>query len=71
MSERVARPDGSPAAAGLCATCRHARRVENDRGSVFLRCDYATVDPTFPKYPRLPVLVCPAFVPVPEDHVPT
>jgi hypothetical protein len=67
MSERVARPDGRLAGAGLCAKCRHARRVESDRGSVFLRCDYATVDPMFPKYPRLPVWVCTACEPVPDD----
>ena len=47
---------------GLCATCAHARRVVNDRGSVFVRCAYSTVDPAFPKYPRLPVLACSAYV---------
>ena len=46
---------------GLCAICRHARRITNDRGSVFVRCTYSTVDPSFPKYPRLPVLSCRAF----------
>ena len=30
---------------GLCATCIHARRVPNDRGSVFVRCAYAAIDP--------------------------
>jgi len=44
--------------AGLCATCRHARRVESARGSVFTRCALAETDPRFPKYPRLPVLRC-------------
>jgi hypothetical protein len=47
---------------GLCATCTHARRVTNDRGSTFVRCHYATIDPSFPKYPRLPVLACAAYV---------
>jgi hypothetical protein len=47
---------------GLCDTCAHARRVVNDRGSVFVRCAYSTVDPAFPKYPRLPVLACSAYV---------
>ena len=47
---------------GLCATCSHARRVTNDRGSLFVRCSYSTVDPSFPKYPRLPVLACSAYV---------
>jgi len=47
---------------GLCATCTHARRVTNDRGSVFVRCTYSSVDPSYPKYPRLPVLACSAYV---------
>ena len=47
---------------GLCATCIHARRVTNDRGSVFVRCAYSAVDPSYPKYPRLPVLACSAYV---------
>lgn len=45
-------------AVGLCATCVHARRVETDRGSVFVRCALAEKDPRFPKYPRLPVRRC-------------
>ena len=47
---------------GLCATCTHARRVTNDRGSVFVRCTYSSVDPSYPKYPRLPVLACSAYM---------
>ena len=48
--------------AGLCARCLHMRRTENDRGSVFYRCDHARIDPSYPKYPVLPVLRCAAFV---------
>jgi len=51
-----------PPREGLCAACAHARRVTNDRGSVFVRCAYAAVDPSFAKYPRLPVLACSAYV---------
>ena len=51
---------------GLCATCAHARRVINDRGSVFVRCAHAAVDPSFAKYPRLPMLACRAYTPVEE-----
>jgi hypothetical protein len=47
--------------AGLCAHCRHVRRTPSDRGSVFYRCDFARVDPAYPKYPALPVLRCAAF----------
>jgi hypothetical protein len=43
---------------GLCADCRHAQRVESDRGSVFWRCELSVSDPRFPRYPRLPVLQC-------------
>ena len=50
------------ARAGLCAHCEHARIVTSDRGSQFLRCNYTTIEPGFPKYPQLPVLACRAFV---------
>ena len=46
---------------GLCADCLHARRVENTRGSVFVLCERSATDPAFPKYPRLPVLLCPGY----------
>jgi hypothetical protein len=46
------------AAAGLCATCAHARVISNDRGSRFFLCELARTDPRFARYPRLPVLAC-------------
>lgn len=56
-----------PQNAGLCATCVWARVIRSDRGSEFHLCRYATEDPRYPKYPRLPVLICAAFAkPVPE-----
>lgn len=48
-------------APGLCATCRHVRRVESGRGSVFHLCGRARLDASFPKYPALPVLACRGF----------
>jgi hypothetical protein len=42
----------------LCDTCQHCRKLHNDRGSIFLLCERSFDDPTFPKYPRLPVLDC-------------
>jgi len=45
-------------AAGLCADCVHARRIESPRGSTFILCELSLNDPRFPKYPRLPVLAC-------------
>jgi len=50
-----------PGHAGLCANCRHVRRVQSDRGSVFVRCELALRDARFEKYPRLPVLVCAGY----------
>jgi hypothetical protein len=56
-------PDSAPPPprAGLCASCRHVRVVTSDRGSVFVRCAHAAVDPSFAKYPRLPVTACRAY----------
>ncbi len=48
-------------AAGLCADCVHARRLESARGSVFILCKLSHTDPRFPKYPGLPVLSCEGF----------
>jgi hypothetical protein len=43
---------------GLCAVCRHARVIENRRGSRFWLCALARTDSRFPRYPQLPVLRC-------------
>lgn len=43
---------------GLCATCRHALVVRNDRGSTFVQCALARIDPRFAKYPPVPVMAC-------------
>jgi hypothetical protein len=44
--------------AGLCGHCRHADRIVSSRGTVFYLCRRSLTDPTFPKYPPLPVLTC-------------
>jgi hypothetical protein len=49
-------------AAGLCAHCRHARRIESERGSVFMMCQLSAKDANYPKYPRLPVLSCAGYL---------
>lgn len=49
---------GSPPA-GLCASCRHARRIRNRRSSTFFLCERSRTDDRYPRYPRLPVLRCP------------
>jgi hypothetical protein len=52
---------------GLCFDCANARRVESDRGATFYLCKLAKVDPSFRKYPALPVLVCSGFKTKPES----
>ena len=37
------------------------RQISNKRGSSFFLCRRAKNDPTFPRYPRLPVLHCRGF----------
>lgn len=44
---------------GLCADCRHARKIESRRGAVFLLCGRAARDPAYTRYPPLPVQRCP------------
>jgi hypothetical protein len=40
---------------------RSPQTIRSDRGSVFLRCSTSECDPTFPKYPRFPVLECSGY----------
>jgi hypothetical protein len=47
--------------AGLCADCVFARINRSDRGAVFYQCAKSFEDASFPKYPRLPVQVCPGY----------
>ncbi len=49
--------------AGLCAGCGHARVNQTRRGPSYLRCQLASVDATYPRYPRLPVLRCAGYQP--------
>jgi hypothetical protein len=51
----------NPQKVGLCAHCRHARRIESDRGSMFVLCELALTDPRFQKYPRLPIVTCEGY----------
>lgn len=45
----------------LCDTCKHCRIIRSDRESIFLLCERSLTNPTFPKYPRLPVLECQGY----------
>jgi hypothetical protein len=56
-------PDVPDVYAGLCDRCTNVHIIENRRGSRFYRCRLADVDPAFVRYPPLPVLSCPGFVP--------
>jgi len=47
---------------GLCAHCRHVKVIEA-RHTTFYLCRLSEVDPTFEKYPRLPVLRCAGYQP--------
>ncbi len=46
---------------GLCGSCINARVLKNRRGSRFYLCELSRTDPRFPKYPPLPVIVCPGY----------
>jgi hypothetical protein len=51
-------PDDTLQRVGLCADCRHAKAIRSDRGSEYYLCRLALTDPSFAKYPRLPVTAC-------------
>ncbi len=46
--------------AGQCSTCKYLR-VLRSRRSTFVHCGRAAEDPRFPRYPPLPVQVCPGY----------
>jgi len=52
------RPKATEAGVGLCSICAHGLRVVSSRRSHFWRCQRAASDPTFAKYPHLPVFEC-------------
>jgi hypothetical protein len=64
MSEAKPTPGTHPRL-GLCGDCIHARLIESNKGSQFLLCQLSQSDPTFAKYPRLPVLACSGYSPRP------
>lgn len=61
----------SAPAAGLCERCVHQRIVRNTRGSRFSLCERSRGDPSYPRYPRLPVLSCPGYEPRAEVSRPS
>jgi len=59
MPDASSAPNAPNSSVGLCADCVHARIIESAKGSKFLLCQRSASDPSYPKYPRLPVLSCP------------
>jgi hypothetical protein len=62
-----ANPSEEQRRAGLCASCVNARRISSDRGSIFVLCELSPVDPSFTKYPRLPVFTCSGYQVTPNE----
>jgi hypothetical protein len=42
----------------LCLSCQHVDVITSSRESTFYRCRRSETDPTFRKYPALPVVAC-------------
>jgi hypothetical protein len=52
---------------GLCGTCGWMRVVDSSRGQAFYLCRRSLDDPAYPRYPVIPVVVCPGYAPVDPD----
>jgi hypothetical protein len=48
---------------GLCVTCVFARPIDSAKRSRFWLCGLHDENPSYPKYPRLPVLHCHGYQP--------
>lgn len=59
-AEYTPAPIGAPDPVGLCRDCRHAREVPAERATYWL-CKRSADDPTFARYPRLPIRACRGF----------
>ena len=46
---------------GLCSRCTNARELKTKGGSTLILCELSKQDPSFPKFPPLPVLSCPGY----------
>lgn len=46
---------------GLCRTCVYSRVLTSARGGRFYLCRMSRRDPSFPRYPRLPVTTCAGY----------
>jgi uncharacterized protein len=59
-AEYTPAPIGAPDPVGLCRDCRFAREVPATKATYWL-CERSVDDPSFPKYPRLPIRACRGF----------
>ena len=48
----------TPVGAGLCGMCTHMQIIRSSKGSTFVLCRLSEVDPSFRRYPALPVITC-------------
>jgi hypothetical protein len=56
-------PDEGPSpSVGLCLDCAYGRKIETPSGSIFHLCERSFTEPGYPKYPRLPVVVCSGYL---------
>ncbi len=63
--------DAGKTRVGLCFDCAHGRKIESERGSVFYLCELAARDPSYAKYPRLPVIRCNGYERAPQISPPS
>ena len=63
------RDEGARVSPGLCGRCLHSHRIASKRGSVFWLCERSRTDPRFPRYPRLPVVMCVGYEAVGGERV--
>jgi hypothetical protein len=55
---------------GLCARCAWGRPFSSGRGALFMACERSRTDLRYPRFPAIPVVVCPGFEPRTEDPGP-
>jgi hypothetical protein len=60
--EDPSKAPGFSAHIGLCSICKHARAIQHPRGGdAYFQCLFEKTDPSYRKFPALPVSVCDAF----------
>jgi hypothetical protein len=52
---------------GLCVSCRFVDVITSSKESTFYRCRLSETDPSFRRYPMLPVLTCRGYQPAEHE----